>query len=200
MGQRLLARLRRATIAVGAAFLVAGGTSACSLSGRADPRPPTAEAPKPAVEHMVTAADEPQPEEPKPYLLLRLTERRLYLMDHDPETPVESFPIAVGKKGTETPTGEFQVEEMVVDPDFLVIDKQDRGRVLRRIPPGPLNPLGLRWIGFTHGEGWTLGIHGTPRPELLGKAVSNGCVRMRNGDVLRVFERVEVGTRVIVEP
>jgi lipoprotein-anchoring transpeptidase ErfK/SrfK len=63
-----------------------------------------------------------------------------------------------------------------------------------------MNPLGLRWIGFAHGEGWTLGIHGTPRPELLGQAVSNGCVRMRNADVVRIYEHVELGTRVVVEP
>ena len=40
----------------------------------------------------------------------------------------------------------------------------------------------------------------TPNPELLGKAVSHGCVRMRNEDVVRVYERVELGTTVIVEP
>jgi len=181
------------------ALVVAATASACGLAGRsAAVQPPASDAPQPAVEHTVTAADEP--EDAKTYLLLRLQERRIYLMDHDPETPVESFPIAVGKKGTETPTGEFEVEEMVVDPDFVVIDKQDRSKILRTIPPGPLNPLGLRWIGFTHGPGWTLGIHGTPRPELLGQAVSNGCVRMKNADVVRIFEQVELGTRVIVEP
>jgi lipoprotein-anchoring transpeptidase ErfK/SrfK len=200
MGRPLLAPLRRATILIGTALLATTGLSACSVARPSNElRPPTAEAPKPVVEHTVSAADEPRPEEAKRYLLLRLTERRIYLMDHDPETPVESFPIAVGKKGTETPTGEFHVEEMVVDPDFLVIDKRDRS-VLRRIPPGPMNPLGLRWIGFAHGEGWTLGIHGTPRPELLGQAVSNGCVRMRNADVVRIYEHVELGTRVVVEP
>jgi len=200
MRQPPLAPLRRATNLLGASLLVTL-TSACSLTGHAtDVRSPTSDAPKPTVEHTVTAADEPRPAEAKQYLLLRLRERRLYLMDHDPQTPVESFPIAVGKKGTETPTGEFQVEEMVVDPDFVVIDKQDRSKIVKTIPPGPANPLGLRWIGITHGPGWTLGIHGTPRPELLGQAVSNGCVRMRNKDVVRIFERVELGTRVVVEP
>jgi len=72
--------------------------------------------------------------------------------------------------------------------------------VIERIPPGPSNPLGVRWIGFAHGPGWTVGIHGTPMPNLLGRAVSHGCVRMRNADVIRVYDRVQIGTPVFVEP
>jgi hypothetical protein len=132
------------------------------------------------------------------YLVLRLNERRLYLM-RDGALP-ESFPIAVGRAGLETPTGRFQVEEKIEHPDFQQIDPHDRSRVLRRIPPGPDNPLGERWIAIAHGEGWTLGIHGTPHPELLGQAVSHGCVRMRNADVIRVYDYVKLGTPVVVDP
>jgi lipoprotein-anchoring transpeptidase ErfK/SrfK len=71
---------------------------------------------------------------------------------------------------------------------------------LKRVAPGPANPLGQRWIGFAHGDGWTVGIHGTPQPELLGRAVSGGCVRMRNADVVRVYDAVDLGTPVLVEP
>ena len=53
---------------------------------------------------------------------------------------------------------------------------------------------------FAHGEGWTLGFHGTPNPELIGQAVSHGCVRMRNADVLKMYDRVQIGTPVTVEP
>ena len=135
------------------------------------------------------------------HLVLRLGERRLYLTDDDPGTPVEWFPIAIGREGWETPVGRFQVEEMVEHPDFLKVDDSVVPvRVIKRIPPGPTNPLGERWIAFAHGEGWTVGIHGTPNPELLGRAVSHGCIRMRNADVIRVYERVQLGTPVIVEP
>ncbi len=64
----------------------------------------------------------------------------------------------------------------------------------------PANPLGERWIGFIRGDGWTIGIHGTPQPELLGRAVSKGCIRMRNDDVIRLYDRVRIGTPVVVEP
>ena len=133
------------------------------------------------------------------YVVLRLNERKLYLMSDDPHTPIESFPIAIGRKGHETPTGRFRIDEMVEHPEFPKLDPKDRSRVLERIPPGPQNPLGVRWMTFARGEGWTVGIHGTPRPELLGRAVSGGCIRMRNADVIRVYDRVGLGTTVIVE-
>jgi hypothetical protein len=192
---------RRGTIRVGIALLSILGPSACGLARpflRASDANGASES-RPAAQ-VTTDAGEPSPKSAGPYLLLRLGERRLYLMDDDPGTPVESFPIAVGREGMETPTGEFRVEEMVEDPDFLVIDKEDRARVARRIPPGPGNPLGARWIGFAHGDGWTVGIHGTPHPDLLGRAVSRGCVRMRNADVIRIYDRVRLGTTVIVAP
>jgi len=134
------------------------------------------------------------------YLVLRLKERRLYLMKDDAPAPVESFPIAVGREGHDTPTGRFQVEEMIEHPDYQQIDPNDRSRVLKRVPPGPDNPLGERWMAIAHGDGWTVGIHGTPHPELLGQAVSGGCIRMRNADVIRVYDRVALGTLVIVYP
>jgi L,D-transpeptidase ErfK/SrfK len=146
-------------------------------------------------------ADPGSPPHKPTHLVLRLGERRLYLVDDDPGTPVESFPIAIGKEGWETPPGQYQVEELVENPDFLKVDDSVVPvRVIKRIPPGPTNPLGERWIGFAHGEGWTLGIHGTPNPELVGRAVSHGCIRMRNTDVLRVYDRVQFGTPVIVAP
>ena len=145
--------------------------------------------------------DRAVPTERQPtYLVIRLGERRLYLMDDGLAEPVESFPIAIGREGHDTPTGRFHIEEMIQRPDYEKIDPTDRSRVLKRIAPGPENPLGERWMTFAHGDGWTVGIHGTPQPELLGRAVSGGCIRMRNADVIRVYDRVQVGTRVVVEP
>ena len=187
MGQRSLPSLRHAVPLAAIALLVG-----CGVAG-----------PSPARERElpgIRAPGGPETTARVPYLLLRLGERRLYLMDDDPGTPVESFPIAVGRDGLETPTGRFHVEEMLEHPEFLKFDQAAPRRVIKRIPPGRWNPLGERWIGFAHGEGWTLGIHGTPNPELLGHAVSHGCVRMRNADVVRIYERIQLGTPVIVEP
>jgi L,D-transpeptidase ErfK/SrfK len=182
---RLLPSCRRHTAALTAVLLVAGATG-CAVTAPPPPPAPVVEAPPP---------------EPPVRLLLKLKERRLYLIDTTTGAPPESFPIAIGKPGTETPTGKFHVEELVVDPDFVKYDRSvDPPRIVKRIPPGaPNNPLGKRWIGITHGPTWTVGIHGTPQPELLGKAVSHGCIRMRNEDVVRIYERVQLGTPVVVE-
>ena len=164
------------------ALLAAAGPLGCALVA---PTPP---------------AEAPPVAPPAVQLVLRLGERRLYLIDHAPTASTESFPIAIGRKGRETPTGRYKVEEKIVHPEFHVIDRADRTRVVRTIPPGPANPLGERWIGIILGDGWTIGIHGTPRPELLGQAVSGGCIRMRNADVLRVYDKVDLGTPVLIEP
>ena len=186
MLRRPALRSRIDAAAVVLVLALALGPIAC---GPARPKPDEA---KPAA--AAIAADR------HPYLVLRLKERRLYVMSDDPAHTVESFPIAVGRKGRETPTGRFQIDEMVENPDFPKIDPNDRTRVVKLIPPGPENPLGARWMTFVRGDGWTIGIHGTPRPELLGQAVSGGCIRMRNADVIRVYDRVRLGTTVVVEP
>ncbi|MDY7024705.1 MAG: L,D-transpeptidase, partial [Cyanobacteriota bacterium] len=56
------------------------------------------------------------------------------------------------------------------------------------------------WIGFWTDGKDTIGFHGTPTVNSLGRAASHGCVRMRNEDVVALFNQVEMGTVVIVEP
>ena len=60
---------------------------------------------------------------------------------------------------------------------------------------GPGNPLGARamYLGTT-----VYRIHGTNRPDTIGTAVSSGCFRLVNGDVADLYERVPVGTKVII--
>jgi lipoprotein-anchoring transpeptidase ErfK/SrfK len=136
-----------------------------------------------------------------PYLILRLHERKLYLMKEEGAPPLGAFPVAIGQPRWPTPTGKFQINEMVPTPDFLVFDFNDpNSRTRGRVPPGPNSPLGLRWIGFAYAHGWSIGFHGTAKTQFLGQAVSHGCVRMRNEDVVRVFDQVKLGTTVIVEP
>lgn len=68
-------------------------------------------------------------------------------------------------------------------------------------PGGPDNPLGARALYLYSGGKDTLyRIHGTTEPESIGKSVSSGCIRMLNEDVADLFERVEIGTKVLVRP
>jgi lipoprotein-anchoring transpeptidase ErfK/SrfK len=187
--------------AVAAAVLF---TASVTLSGCA----PAASAPRRLVGARASARESVAPVDPtvdhRTYLLLRLRERRLYMVTYDLEdaapAAIESFPVAIGRKAYATPTGIFAVTDKVADPHYIQFDWNDPSRVIRTIPPGKDNPLGRRWIEFASGDGWQIGFHGTPHPELLGQAVSHGCVRMRNEDVVKVYDHVRVGTVVIVQP
>ena len=67
------------------------------------------------------------------------------------------------------------------------------------LPGGPDNPLGARALYLYEGNRDTLyRIHGTNEPETIGHDASSGCIRMRNVDVIDLFNRVPVGTQVIV--
>jgi L,D-transpeptidase ErfK/SrfK len=125
-------------------------------------------------------------------LVIKLKERRVYLYkDNQLKT---SYPVAIGKPGWETPVGTYTVFTMEVNPTFKSFKT---GNI---IPPGPDNPLGPRWIGFWTDGKTQLGFHGTNEPELIGEAVSHGCVRMHNEDVQALYEQVSVGMTVVVEP
>jgi lipoprotein-anchoring transpeptidase ErfK/SrfK len=69
------------------------------------------------------------------------------------------------------------------------------------MPPGLNNPLGARALYLYQGSRDTLyRLHGTNVPRSIGRAVSSGCVRLFNQDVIDLYERVPVGTEVVVLP
>ena len=124
------------------------------------------------------------------YLLLDLSDRRIYLYENGEEQV--SYPVAIGRDGWETPTGLF------------VVMRKERYPLWRNpytnqiVGRGPDNPLGVRWIGFWSDGNSAIGFHGTPHPHLIGQAVSHGCVRMHNRDVVKLYEQVEIGMPVKV--
>ena len=68
-----------------------------------------------------------------------------------------------------------------------------------RVSGGPANPLGARGIYLYQGNKDTLyRIHGTNQPEYIGQAISSGCIRMTNEDVIDLYNRVKLGTTVVV--
>ena len=67
------------------------------------------------------------------------------------------------------------------------------------VPGGPGNPLGSRALYlYRNGRDTYYRIHGTTQPSSIGRSVSNGCIRMINGHVEDLYERVPVGARVVV--
>ncbi|WP_442941938.1 L,D-transpeptidase [Nostoc sp.] len=126
----------------------------------------------------------------KTQVVVDLSDRRTYV--YAGEEVIASYPIAVGKKGWETPTGSFQVIHM---RHYPIWRHPITGKVFE---PGTDSPLGDRWIGFWSDGRNEIGFHGTPDIDLVGTAVSHGCLRMRNSDVRLLYEQVSLGTKVLV--
>ena len=125
-----------------------------------------------------------------PTLIVSLRDRRLDI--YRDGTVQTSYEVAVGHADWPTPTGQFQVEQMIEEPTW-------RHPITKEIvPPGPMNPLGSRWIGFWSSDDWQVGFHGTQDTDLIGQAVSHGCIRMREADIQALYDQIEVGTIVII--
>ena len=100
-----------------------------------------------------------------------------------------TFPVAVGTPSLPTPTGFFFVNQKLKPP----------------APGGAFGALALGISAFqmklpasAWAQGGPVAIHGTNQPELIGQAVSHGCVRMRDKDVLKVSDWVPTGSPVII--
>jgi lipoprotein-anchoring transpeptidase ErfK/SrfK len=133
---------------------------------------------------LVAAASEMAAETaPTRRLLVSIPARKIVLLVDG--KVVKTYPVAVGKPSTPSPSGRFHIASHVVNPTY-----SHDGKVVR---PGPGNPVGTRWmsIGF---KGY--GIHGTNHPESIGHAASHGCIRLRNHDAEELFELVRVGDEV----
>jgi lipoprotein-anchoring transpeptidase ErfK/SrfK len=110
------------------------------------------------------------------------------------------YGVGVGKPGFEW-AGVHKVTRKAEWPDWtppseMISREAAKGHYLpARMDGGPENPLGARamYLGST-----LYRIHGTNAPWTIGSAVSSGCIRLRNEDVVDLYERVKVGTRVIV--
>ncbi|MBV8754616.1 MAG: L,D-transpeptidase, partial [Hyphomicrobiales bacterium] len=80
-------------------------------------------------------------------------------------------------------------------------EKQRLGHLPNYVPGGNANPMGARALYlFAGGRDTQYRIHGTNQPEYIGQAISSGCIRMTNEDVIDLYNRVKVGTPVVVLP
>jgi lipoprotein-anchoring transpeptidase ErfK/SrfK len=105
---------------------------------------------------------------------------------YEGQTPVMEAPVAIGDPSTPTPRGNYYIDGAVRTPD----------------PSGVYGPYQLSVAAFSEvlmsfGSGvGQIAMHGTNSPSLIGDAVSNGCLRMRNADITRLANTVEIGTPV----
>jgi lipoprotein-anchoring transpeptidase ErfK/SrfK len=107
----------------------------------------------------------------------------------------ETYTVAVGQEGLETPEGLYDIQEKQENPSWHVPNSAWAGDLAGQvIPPGPSDPIKARWMGIFEGAG----IHGTEETWSLGSAASHGCVRMSIPDVEELYDQVEVGTPIYI--
>ncbi|KAA5600357.1 L,D-transpeptidase [Blastochloris sulfoviridis] len=127
-------------------------------------------------------------------VIIDTAERRLYLVQ--PGGTALRYGIGVGRQGFQW-SGVKTISRKAEWPDWRPPSQMLRRRpdLPRYMPGGPDNPLGARamYLGSS-----LYRIHGSNEPETIGQAVSSGCIRMTNDDVIDLYNRVRVGTTVVV--
>ncbi|WP_336813679.1 L,D-transpeptidase [Bosea sp. MMO-172] len=127
-------------------------------------------------------------------IVIDSAERRLYYVM--PDGKAMRYGVGVGRPGFDwagTQTISRKQEWPTWTPPAQMLKR--RPDLPRFMPGGPDNPMGARalYLGST-----LYRIHGSNEPETIGQAVSSGCIRMLNEDVIDLYERAKVGTRVVV--
>ncbi len=129
-----------------------------------------------------------------------VVDRKRYLMSvYLGDLLVRTYRVGLGKPGRDTPTGEWLVELKQPNPAWTDPDTHKHYE-----PDDPENPLGERWIRLKGIKGSAkgrtgFGIHGTIKPEEIGKSASRGCIRLYNGKVRELYDLLTPGqSRVYV--
>jgi lipoprotein-anchoring transpeptidase ErfK/SrfK len=136
--------------------------------------------------------------EPPGTILVNSDARYLYFVL--PDGKAVRYGVAVGNEALAW-SGVATVGRMTEWPDWIPTpDIRARlGPFPDRVAGGPANPLGARALYLFQGKTDTLyRIHGTNQPEYIGQAVSSGCIRMTNEDVIDLYDRVKLGATVTV--
>jgi lipoprotein-anchoring transpeptidase ErfK/SrfK len=152
----------------------------------------------------VANADYPVAEKKAAFLRIHLAERKLHAYDAETNLLVH-FPCSIAARVDKRPLGEeLHISAVAPDPNYTFdpavfpesAEAQQLGRKLI-LPPGPNNPVGTVWLSLDK-PGY--GIHGTPKPEEVGRTESHGCFRLANWNAEYLLKLVTIGTPVFVEP
>jgi lipoprotein-anchoring transpeptidase ErfK/SrfK len=108
----------------------------------------------------------------------------------------KSYRVAVGQSGYPTPTGLFSIQSKQVNPTWSVPNSPWAGELAGTSVGGgsAANPLKARWMGISG----SVGIHGTGQDGSIGTRASHGCIRMHVWDVIALYNRVPLGTPVLI--
>jgi lipoprotein-anchoring transpeptidase ErfK/SrfK len=131
------------------------------------------------------------------HLEVNLSDKIIRVIDREKQL-IALFHCSVAASKAKLPSGNAAVELIAPNPDYTFDPKmwpEVTEKITHKltIPPGPRNPVGRCWIQLTL-PGY--GMHGTPKPEMIGKTGSHGCFRLTNWDALRLAKMVNAGTPV----
>lgn len=140
--------------------------------------------------------------EPPGTIVIDTPDRYLYLVQDG--GMALRYGIGVGREGLEF-AGEARIGRKAEWPrwvptsDMVAREPERYGPLAGGVEPGLTNPLGPRALYlYQNGKDTLFRIHGTPEAWSIGRAVSSGCIRMLNQDVIDLYNRVPEGTRVLV--
>ncbi|OCJ07899.1 oxidoreductase [Rhizobium sp. AC44/96] len=134
-------------------------------------------------------------------IVVNTSERFLYLVE--PGGRATRYACAVGEEGLSykgRATIGRKAEWPSWTPTASMIERKPRlAQYAGGVPGGPNNPLGAAALYLYRGsEDTKFRLHGTNEPWLIGQAVSNGCIRLTNEDIVDLYSRIPVGTPVLV--
>jgi lipoprotein-anchoring transpeptidase ErfK/SrfK len=113
---------------------------------------------------------------------------------------IAQFPATMGSETYPLPIGRWKIQGTAYMPDWqynpAILENADKSDPKMRIPPGPNNPVGVVWMDIDKEH---YGIHGTAEPSQIGRAESNGCIRLTNWDAARLSLMVKPGTTAIFQ-
>jgi lipoprotein-anchoring transpeptidase ErfK/SrfK len=145
----------------------------------------------------------PAPKRKAAFIRIALAAKTLEAFDSDTNL-VAHFPCSIAARVEKRPVGQLAVVTGAENPNYTfdpaVFPESEEARQIDHkliIPPGPNNPVGTAWITLDK-PGY--GIHGTPRPEQVGRTESHGCFRLANWNAEYLLKLVSAGTTVYVEP
>ena len=130
---------------------------------------------------------------------IKIDTKRNMLGVFENEKLIAAYPVTIGSAHTASPIGDWKVRGITKLPRFRydkeMLEHGQRSGNFQMLPPGPRNPVGVMWIALNK-KG--IGIHGTNDPGSIGKAVSHGCIRLANWDVVRLATKIKAGDNVSI--
>lgn len=130
---------------------------------------------------------------------IRIDTKRNMLGVFENERLIAAYPVTIGSAHTASPIGDWKVRGIAKLPRFRydkeMLEHGKRSGNFYMLPPGPRNPVGVMWIALNK-KG--IGIHGTDDPGSIGRALSHGCVRLANWDVVRLATKIKAGDNVSI--